>query len=467
SAFPELSDSYRQLTEDFKRAKLGVFDDFSDLDRAVAVSDAYYGDGGSVFALYSLLGKPIMRQNSDLNDYDNAKVGDILTFACFKVKDDVLWGVSLAINGLFSVDLNTHDLKFCGGIPGGGIFEANQYSSLTVTDDFVVLVPSDGRAIAKYDIKKEEFVMTPIASDKGETANKFNASYEYGGTVYALPCDCHFLMKYDTKTDKVVRDRDICADSRPYFFKGGVIVGDSLMIASSCTNTVVKYDLKSGSHDLYKVGDSCNRYLDMVFDGANYWLFGLDGVIVKWNEDSGTVERVGGFPEGFTHDSVLRADFACAVVFGKSVFVFPMKSNMLLKIDTDTGEIESFAKFDNSDDRPAHSHYKAGGDKYCHAEKYGEYIYAASSYERSLQKINPETGEINNISLTFSSGEYNKLISPDSCRQTAENEMFTLPSFLDFVRDFESESGSGSGELNEPCGARIYQLLKSEALGTK
>jgi hypothetical protein len=41
----------------------GVYDDTADLHRAIAWSDAYYGDGSSVLRMYVATGKPVLRQN--------------------------------------------------------------------------------------------------------------------------------------------------------------------------------------------------------------------------------------------------------------------------------------------------------------------------------------------------------------------------------------------------------------------
>ena len=41
----------------------GICDETADVDRAVMLSDAYYGDSSSVVLLYRQTGKPIMIQN--------------------------------------------------------------------------------------------------------------------------------------------------------------------------------------------------------------------------------------------------------------------------------------------------------------------------------------------------------------------------------------------------------------------
>lgn len=56
-------DRYHGIVERYLEEDLGIFDDSSELYRAIAVSDAYYGDESSVVQLYKETKKPIMIQN--------------------------------------------------------------------------------------------------------------------------------------------------------------------------------------------------------------------------------------------------------------------------------------------------------------------------------------------------------------------------------------------------------------------
>jgi hypothetical protein len=64
--FPQLWDEYRQIVEHYKEGGWGIYDDSPDLDRAIAVSDAYYGDQSSVVQLCRKAGMPVMIQNADV-----------------------------------------------------------------------------------------------------------------------------------------------------------------------------------------------------------------------------------------------------------------------------------------------------------------------------------------------------------------------------------------------------------------
>ena len=43
-----------------------IFDDTADMNRAIAISDAYYGDPSSLVELYKKTGKPIMIENIEI-----------------------------------------------------------------------------------------------------------------------------------------------------------------------------------------------------------------------------------------------------------------------------------------------------------------------------------------------------------------------------------------------------------------
>lgn len=60
---PQLRLEYEKLVEEYKAEGWGIYDNTADLDRAVVLSDAYYGDGSSVVQLYQQIRKPVMIQD--------------------------------------------------------------------------------------------------------------------------------------------------------------------------------------------------------------------------------------------------------------------------------------------------------------------------------------------------------------------------------------------------------------------
>ena len=83
---PYVLESYEKLIEKYKAGRFGIFDETTDFHRAMAWTDAYYGDGSSLLKLYPFTGKPAMRSMSKIEiqdlteetDFDVTSVDDRL-----------------------------------------------------------------------------------------------------------------------------------------------------------------------------------------------------------------------------------------------------------------------------------------------------------------------------------------------------------------------------------------------------
>ncbi len=66
SVKPELEEEYEEIVKNYRKQGWGIYDNTADLDRAVALSDAYYGDGSSIVQLFQVVGKPVMIQDVEI-----------------------------------------------------------------------------------------------------------------------------------------------------------------------------------------------------------------------------------------------------------------------------------------------------------------------------------------------------------------------------------------------------------------
>ena len=63
SMVPQLWEEYCALVEEYKAKHVGIYDDTVDLDRAIVISDVYYGDPSSLVTLCRAINMPVMIQN--------------------------------------------------------------------------------------------------------------------------------------------------------------------------------------------------------------------------------------------------------------------------------------------------------------------------------------------------------------------------------------------------------------------
>ena len=68
SMYPQLWTEYERMVEKYREEGWGIYDDSVELNRALVLSDAYYGDGSSLVPLCQEVGKPVMIQNVEMLD---------------------------------------------------------------------------------------------------------------------------------------------------------------------------------------------------------------------------------------------------------------------------------------------------------------------------------------------------------------------------------------------------------------
>jgi len=63
---PQLWEEYDKVVKQYRSEGWGIYDDTADMDRAIALCDAYYGDGSSLVQLCQVAKKPVMIQNVNI-----------------------------------------------------------------------------------------------------------------------------------------------------------------------------------------------------------------------------------------------------------------------------------------------------------------------------------------------------------------------------------------------------------------
>lgn len=63
---PEVPQKYMMLKEQYLAEGWGIYDEMADVDRAVMLSDAYYGDSNLMVQFYKQTRKPFMIQNVEI-----------------------------------------------------------------------------------------------------------------------------------------------------------------------------------------------------------------------------------------------------------------------------------------------------------------------------------------------------------------------------------------------------------------
>lgn len=124
SMLPELEEQYMEMRRLYQEERIGILDESADLNRAIAISDAYYGAWSSVTHLYEIVGKPLLISNSTVikkesgenqgGTLDEYKLEENFPFFQGESEKYTLPGYVRAVAN-YSAGIRMRKLDLCGG----------------------------------------------------------------------------------------------------------------------------------------------------------------------------------------------------------------------------------------------------------------------------------------------------------------------------------------------------------------
>jgi hypothetical protein len=463
---PQLLDDYEQIIAGYRRGAWGIYDDTPDLHRAIAWSDAYYGDWSSLVPMYQITGKPEMVANASVTR--NA-VKFLPTSIYFS--GDCFWISVRCINALFKMNENSWNLEFVGSFPGEAGFTARFNSSLfqapAESNGVIYFPPYLAKEIATYSVVDDAF--TKIAYQKPgdeETCRRdFLGTVAHGDYVYFTPYLHPAIARLNPATNEIDYYSDWVeplkrrmGDVQDAFFLSPITVNRTIWLAACGANAVVEFDVETCKSKVHEVGKNGYRYSGICFDGENYWLsprHRTNTPVIKWNPETGVIKE---YAEIYADDEEPYG-FLSMVYCGGVVWLLPLLSRHAYKIDVCSGRLSIAEEFEPtlSDDRVSWKNRK-----YCLAKTFGDSVFAYNELSGTLVEYDCATKARREEVVRFSREtmaqiepllESAFLVEPEQMKSNhdcyyRENEIVGLSDFLNYLAS-ESSGVGHSKELRD------------------
>lgn len=344
---PQLWQQYEQMVNDYRKAGWGIYDDTADLNRAIALSDAYYGDSSSVVQLYRQTGKPMLLEQVYISKSDK-KFQDV-EFENLYEDEKYFWFTAFHFNGLFRMGKSEWKPQFVGAFPNEDLAGFRLYSKIIEYENKLYFTPLRAKEIAIYDKEKNVFYKKSFEELKigylsAYSGWNFYDAQLYRDNIYFFPHQRTAVLQYDLKRKKLkgistwvskITDRHTLLQPRVFYrtaMKGGRIYAPV-----SGSNLLECIDLETEQVEIYEIGKKGSTYSDICIAGSNAYICPFDGgEIIEWDILVKKEKKAIAFTE--KNNGSIYFQSICKL--GGKVYVFPEYFKEVIEIDAGSGEIE-------------------------------------------------------------------------------------------------------------------------------
>lgn len=239
---PELLEMYDEIVEKYIEGNWGIFDDSADLDRAIVLSDAYYGDESSVVELYKKIGKEFLIQNPLLRTIENNEFV-LLAAREYLIDGDDIWIIPMSIDLLVkynTVDKNIEIVKLnlpknLGKIP---------FSKILKFEEELFLIPENAGIVVIYNILNKTINRLEYDFFKCNSA-AFNDAFLYQNYIYCIPWSAEYVVRINTinkMCEKLFNWREVMniSDDNAVLYDSTLTTMNSCFCVSSSSNKLLE-----------------------------------------------------------------------------------------------------------------------------------------------------------------------------------------------------------------------------------
>lgn len=349
---PLLWNKYKEIVEQYRQENWGIYDDSADMDRAVVLSDAYYGDSSSIVYVYQQTGKPLLIQNVNVMPWNYAN--SFIQSAMWHIEDNKAWFIDPNYNNLHCVDLDSCKCEFEVKIPyeGSSGYRMNQ-RCIKCGDSFFCM-PDVNKSILVYQRNGKRLDEIIIDNPDNVRLGIYNF-YLYEDRIFALSNGLKKLIEIDVNKKRIENYYSFDVDE----LKAVVTLsGTKILSLSNQSRQIICFDMMNKKTVSYMLPDIGKKFYQICFDGEKFWLGSYYKEVYIWNQETNTIEAVGGFPEGFgiyknvdnenSEDDILDCEtdeydvptFSYAVAVEGYIWFIPYHTNQILYVDKNTYEIK-------------------------------------------------------------------------------------------------------------------------------
>lgn len=350
-------DKYLRIKNKYIMENWGIFDDTPNLNRAVGISDVYYGDESSVVRLFQETSKPAIIQ---------AVVSEPLLIDFIECVGNEIYFMPANYNCLYCHNVERKKTIAVGALPVKGSSEYRLFGDCVAADEKLFFSPVKSGEIIVYDILSKKSITIPL--DKKKVYNDFRCFNAVRYRNYILFISTAFqplIIKLDIDTLKleyIEYNPPVKTKECEFMARECVIVKNSLFMVMLEKAIIVEY-LLDEDHFIYHSLSVLSGAGTITYINNEFYLSGKQ-CIYKWNKEENTIEEFRKFPlnygvqivddngnisnDEFNDEGLLwKYPFYKSFIIGHYVIFISKFMNMSVMFNTITFEILEFQISEN------------------------------------------------------------------------------------------------------------------------
>lgn len=337
---PELWEQYKKIRDGYIREGWGIFDDTADLDRAVALSDGYYGDGSSIVQLCRNVHMPILMQDIGRVIYEHRWLA---TPNAMVVADRKVYFSERFTDGLYCLDPDTFETDYIGSLFTNMEDKRLLHNTIIKQKNKLYFIPFNSEFINIYDIEKYEIKYIILPEELAGKSEKFYCGAASNGNLVLFGYSIEEIWIYNIKTgnfkilpevaEKISKD----LSERPkqgFFIHDAVTVGNMIYSVSIFGDFILQIDIMNYEFELVKLRTGNKGYSGIVEEENNLWLTPYCGSnFVKYNIVTGEYIVLAG-----DYDTC-NWSYTGAIARNGKLYAIPCFGENPLQIDLDSNQV--------------------------------------------------------------------------------------------------------------------------------
>lgn len=435
---PQIWKEYEKMVEQYKLEGWGIYDDTTDMSRAILLSDGYYGDPSSAVNLYSETKRPIMIQRID-------KQG-ILFSDCCVIENNIYFYPTNEIS-LMKLDLNTKKVSYISKLTS---FKKNigSIDTMISNDKIIFMTEISGELAICYNITGSSNKYYNVSCGKAKFHN-FAALGYYNNKLYVFPRLENAVIEIDLYSNTNNKHRNLYNDvnfknHKSAFFSWGMQQGADMWLIAESGGILVKYMLNTNNYELYHLPNLKENCINLYVSNDIIYILSNSGIIYSWHINDSDVKLVVDLKAKFD-------EYGRIIVTKNKIFILPKFGENILIYNISDKSISIYNSYPHNFKYISPSNWTKYSN-YCENELFCYFAVQSTNFMLSIDKIN-ESIEWIEIVLPTDNEKMDFLCNDGN--NVFDEAQISLDSFLarleicDFDNENESKNSIGLSIFNK------------------